>query len=165
MIPGVIDRASKPIGAPENWDESKGSCATLHVRVEYDQGLRFLTSAWQPTQAEIAAINAGAMIHLGISAAQHPVVRMGVGPIPHEEDPPVMPTYAKSGGPPDNWSELFVLDLDTGAEYAGHVIEVDTKAGWVKVARLDRRKRVMLDTSGNPLTDLIHGSFRLERRA
>lgn len=40
-------------------------------------------------------------------------------------------TYAKVGGPPDDWANLIVTDLDTGKE-AGRVIEVNTVEGWIK---------------------------------
>lgn len=40
-------------------------------------------------------------------------------------------TYAKVNGPPDDWMNLKVTDLDTGKE-AGRVIEVNTVEGWIK---------------------------------
>lgn len=41
-----------------------------------------MVSAWQPTPAELALLNAGASIHLGIVGAAHPPVLLTVGPAP-----------------------------------------------------------------------------------
>ena len=40
------------------------------------------------------------------------------------------PTYARAGGPPDDWYSIRVINLDTGAEVRD-VVEVDTVDGWV----------------------------------
>ena len=39
-------------------------------------------------------------------------------------------TYAKVGGPPDDWMDLVITETDSGAEVR-RVVEVDTKAGWL----------------------------------
>ncbi len=39
-------------------------------------------------------------------------------------------TYAKAGGPPDNWRGITVIDLETDLPVCA-VIEVDTLAGFV----------------------------------
>lgn len=39
-------------------------------------------------------------------------------------------TYAKAGGPPDNWLGLQVRDLDTG-KVLDRVLEANTVQGWV----------------------------------
>lgn len=41
-----------------------------------------------------------------------------------------MITYAKVGGPPDNWHEIEIIDLDSGKQLKG-VVEVNTAEGWV----------------------------------
>lgn len=51
-------------------------------------------------------------------------------------------TYAKTGGPPDNWKGLRVLDCH-GNEIK-NVVEVNTLMGWVK--------RIAVGDDGNPRT-------------
>lgn len=41
-----------------------------------------VVSSWQPTPAELNALNAGAPIHLTVLGQGHPPVTLGVGPIP-----------------------------------------------------------------------------------
>lgn len=43
--------------------------------------------------------------------------------------------YAKAGGPPRNWSDLDVVDLETRS-VIGDVIECDARNGWL--IRFDR---------------------------
>ncbi len=83
MLMRRIEGATRVYGKPENWDdEQNGSCVALAVREEVHGGIRFMVSAWEPTPEELEAIKAGASIHLMISAPQHPVVAMTVGPVP-----------------------------------------------------------------------------------
>lgn len=41
-----------------------------------------MVTAWLPTPAEIAAIVAGAAIHVGIIGTSHPPIMVMVGPVP-----------------------------------------------------------------------------------
>jgi hypothetical protein len=41
-----------------------------------------MTTAWQPTQKELEALNRGASIHVRIVGAQHPPINLFVGPEP-----------------------------------------------------------------------------------
>lgn len=86
MLPAKIDGKTRPIGKPEDWKESSGHCATIHVRDERIGELKFMKSAWEPDALEAGWMLAGARIHLGISAVQHPVVNLGIGPTPAEFD-------------------------------------------------------------------------------
>jgi hypothetical protein len=45
-------------------------------------GTPCMVTAWMPTPDELAALNAGAPIHLRIVGNAHPPVMMGVGEIP-----------------------------------------------------------------------------------
>lgn len=53
-------------------------------------------------------------------------------------------TYAKAGGPPDNWCGLLVLDRDSG-EYVGEVCECDTEGGWLVRYKTDAQGNFYLD--------------------
>lgn len=47
-----------------------------------------MTSSWEPTPAELEAINAGAPIYLTVWGTGHPPVALTVGPIPETADAP-----------------------------------------------------------------------------
>jgi len=66
-------------------------------------------------------------------------------------------TYAKVGGPPAFWSDLKVVDQDSGAEVR-HVLEVNTIEGWVLRTRHDLDGRV-LHQGGEILTERLYGRF------
>lgn len=81
MHPGRIPSATRVMG--EHQDEY----GNLPIRDEVIEcegiGPRSaMRSSWQPTPAEIAAINAGAPIHLVILGTAHPPVMLGVGDAP-----------------------------------------------------------------------------------
>jgi hypothetical protein len=77
----VIEKHTRVLGAPPEWDQSKGECLGLPVRyVETQQG-EALVSAWKPTEEEIEQLRAGATIKLWIFSPAHPVVSLSVGDI------------------------------------------------------------------------------------
>jgi hypothetical protein len=83
MIPGVIEGATRHLGAPVGWDEAKeGHCGVLPILdvVEGPEGAqtRRMVSAWEPTQAEISALAAGGSVHLSIVGVIHPPVWLDV---------------------------------------------------------------------------------------
>ncbi|WP_036292105.1 hypothetical protein [Methylosinus sp. PW1] len=43
-----------------------------------------MTTAWLPTQDELAALNAGASVHVEILGNVHPPILVGVGPVSQE---------------------------------------------------------------------------------
>lgn len=63
-------------------------------------------------------------------------------------------TYAKAGGPPDNWMAIRVRDLDSGA-LVTLVTEVNTEEGWLT--------RYLSDAQGNPLRDETGEALKVER--
>ncbi|WP_063807072.1 hypothetical protein [Burkholderia ubonensis] len=78
MLIREIEGATRRLGAPADWGQSKSACDTLPiVDVETDNG-PFMVSAWQPTAEELAALNAGAPIRLWIQGTNHPVVALEV---------------------------------------------------------------------------------------
>lgn len=75
MTPGRIDGATRALGAPDGWDESKdGPCDVLHVR---DRG-GVMESAWYPSEEEKAAIAAGRPVILTVWGSGHPPVSVNV---------------------------------------------------------------------------------------
>lgn len=94
MNPAVIQGHAHVAGQPDNWDESvMGRCQGLPIRFDAVAGLTFMRSAWTPTDEEIAHLVAGANVELGVSAPEHPVVQLGVGPVPHDPELPARPVY------------------------------------------------------------------------
>lgn len=45
-----------------------------------------MTTAWEPTPDELAALNAGATIHISILGVTPPPMVVGVGPVPVDGD-------------------------------------------------------------------------------
>lgn len=81
MLMGRIEGASRPLGAPESWDQdgASGKCATLWVRdTQLAGGEPCMISAWFPTPEEIAAIQRGEPVYLYVIATGHPPVHLGV---------------------------------------------------------------------------------------
>lgn len=93
MQPTKIEGHTNVLGAPPNWDETKhGSCGALPVRVSDFQGLMSMTSAWRPTEEELARLNAGAPVHLTVVSGSHPPVIVAVAsikPDPQQLDLPI----------------------------------------------------------------------------
>lgn len=73
--PNCTNRLAKP----KNWDDSvNGECSSLPISIEIFDAIRFMCSYWKPTPQELAALNAGYSVKLGISGNSHPVVFIGV---------------------------------------------------------------------------------------
>lgn len=68
-------------------------------------------------------------------------------------------TYAKVGGPPDDWERLQVRDTESGA-LVDSVIEVNTEEGWALISRRDRWRPGMEDIP----TEKLIGNFAIERQ-
>lgn len=54
----------------------------LPVRQDDFDGVPGLTTAWEPTPAEIAALQSGAKIHVSILGTSHPPMIVSVGKTP-----------------------------------------------------------------------------------
>lgn len=52
------------------------NCEDLHVRVDVQDGLRIISSLWELTPEERAAIAKGANVQLNVYGEGHPVVSM-----------------------------------------------------------------------------------------
>lgn len=82
MNPRRIDGATMVLGAPADWhDTHDGRCMGLPVRVIDCQNSLYLVSAWEPTPAELEALNRGETVKLWIMGTSHPVVSLSVGDI------------------------------------------------------------------------------------
>lgn len=77
-LPLRIEGYTRSFGPPANWKPENGSCSTLVIRDEVIEDVMFMTSLYEFTPDEVAAIGAGAHIVLGISGAVHPVVFMKI---------------------------------------------------------------------------------------
>lgn len=72
---------ARPLGAPKDWDQHlDGACGVLPVldAVDEQSGFNFMYSVWRLTPEELAVIQAGGAIRLGISGRVHPVINMAV---------------------------------------------------------------------------------------
>lgn len=80
MIVARIDGCTRALGAPAGWNpERDGYCGTLPIRDEMNGGVPCMVSAWEPTPAELAALNAGAKVMLRVVGGGHPPVMLWVG--------------------------------------------------------------------------------------
>ncbi len=71
MIPKRISGATHYLGAPKGWKpETDGNCE--HLAVRFDGTIS--ESAWEPTPAELAALNAGASVVLRVAGGQPPAM-------------------------------------------------------------------------------------------
>jgi hypothetical protein len=83
MIPRRIQNSTHRLGAPPDWATQTGdNCVALHARRVTEDGLVIFESAWEPTPAEIEAINAGGSIVLRVVGGQPPVALYVESPTP-----------------------------------------------------------------------------------
>lgn len=83
---GCIQGATRFLGAPKDWDKSKGHCGTLPVADVPSAIGNQMISAWLPSSQEIAALAQGAPLYLHIFGTVHPVVGLSVGVPPDDAD-------------------------------------------------------------------------------
>lgn len=70
MIPTNTREATHNFHAPKNWDAEKdGPCGVLEVRAEVNGGSQFieLVSTWKPTAEELAHLNRGGVVEIGLA--------------------------------------------------------------------------------------------------
>ncbi|MEK6298569.1 MAG: hypothetical protein V4793_45915, partial [Paraburkholderia tropica] len=79
MLIREIEGATRRLGEPADWDQSKGACDVLPIADVMTESGPFMVSAWSPTAEELAALNAGAPLYLWIAGSSHPVVALTVG--------------------------------------------------------------------------------------
>lgn len=89
---GCIQGATRFLGAPKDWDKSKGHCGTLPIRdVPTDIG-NMMVSAWLLGRDEIVTLARGGPLYLHVYGVTHPVVGLSVGEPPADADPILEPT-------------------------------------------------------------------------
>lgn len=80
MIPARVEGCTRALGAPPGWTpETSGDCGFLRIRDEMNGDVPAMVSAWEPTPAELAALNAGEKVYLSVIGAGHPPVWIWVG--------------------------------------------------------------------------------------
>lgn len=70
-----------PVGKPKEWiPELDGECGTIFCLDHLDPllGMNFKYSIYKPTAADLAALNAGGVLRLGIQCNAHPVFNLVV---------------------------------------------------------------------------------------
>lgn len=79
MEPGRIHGHTRILGAPANWDQSKGECVGLPIVDRLTEHGPVMISEWEPTEEERDRIAQGLPVHLWIYGQAHPVVSISVG--------------------------------------------------------------------------------------
>ena len=72
---------ARVIGKPKGWDDTiDGECGSIFVTDAIDtlSGQNFMYSVYKPTPEDLAALQAGGVIRLGIMGRSHPVFQLGV---------------------------------------------------------------------------------------
>ena len=82
MKPTITRGATNNFQAPGNWDPAFGECGDLQVRMEvFSEDKNKLVeclSTWKPSAEELAHLNAGGVIEVGLCVLNQPVMRVGV---------------------------------------------------------------------------------------
>ncbi|KKC24911.1 hypothetical protein [Sphingomonas sp. SRS2] len=79
MKVAAIDGFTRVLGAPRGWTpETSGECGALPIRDGLNGDVYCMTSAWEPTPEDIAAIVGGAKIYLRVLGTVHPPVSVFV---------------------------------------------------------------------------------------
>ncbi len=83
MKPTVTRGATHNFQKPENWDEEKmGKCGDLQVRMDVFGGNEVNNiecfSTWKPSTEELAHLNQGGVIEVGLCVLNQPVMSVGV---------------------------------------------------------------------------------------
>ncbi len=81
-----IERRTRVLNAPKDWDGEKLPCDALPIADVVCEGVPFMVSAWLPTAEELAALNRGERVRLWIQGTAHPVVAVTVEPLEFAND-------------------------------------------------------------------------------
>lgn len=75
-------------------------------------------------------------------------------------------TYAKSGGPPDDWCDLRIFDMESGREVKD-VYEVNVTEGWLLRYQTNERGMYFTDPAnpGHVAVERLTGRFEIRRPA
>lgn len=78
MLVGHIDGATRTIGAKQGYEGLPVCDALIKCTVNGD-ATPVMTTAWTPTPKELAALLAGASVHVSILGTMHPPIIVEVG--------------------------------------------------------------------------------------
>jgi hypothetical protein len=81
MMVARIEGATRHIGESQGYDGLPVRDEVVHCTVN-GPGTPCMVTAWTPTQQELAALIAGASIHVCILGTAHPPITVSVGPTP-----------------------------------------------------------------------------------
>lgn len=161
MMPKRISGATATLGAPEGWNPDRdGDVRGLAVRQVVHGSMKRCESAWEPTPAELAALNAGGLVILSCVGGQPPVLLRVEMPAPDEAG---ADSYARAGGPPSDWDSLTIIDEATGNAVAD-VIEVNCSEGWLRRWVRNGDGNLRCGDNGEPVDEIVASRFRIERR-
>ncbi|UNA00758.1 putative glucose-methanol-choline oxidoreductase [Edwardsiella phage vB_EpM_ZHS] len=69
-------QVTRNLGAPKDWDVSKGKCGSLPIQdIEY-AGAPAMQSLWRPSAHELEALKRGAVLSLIVLGSVHPPVSL-----------------------------------------------------------------------------------------
>jgi hypothetical protein len=90
MRPTSTHGATHCFSKPENWnDEVQGKCGDLEVRVQLDAANTIqYVSTWRPGAADLALLNAGGVIEVGLCQDGQPAMWLEAVPSSEAGDPP-----------------------------------------------------------------------------
>jgi hypothetical protein len=81
MISVRLRATTRTLGPPPNWDQLlDGPCGFLHIVDDLLNGSSVMMSGWKPAPEELAVLNAGGYVALGVVGTVHPPVIVGVFP-------------------------------------------------------------------------------------
>lgn len=72
---GRIEGATRVMGKSQGY-------LGLPVRDEKTDDVPCMVTSWHPTPKELAALNAGAPVHVRVLGRSHPPISVGIGPTP-----------------------------------------------------------------------------------
>lgn len=80
MLIKVIQNFTRALGAPRGWNpQTDGKCSVLPILDHVDQhGNASMISCWEPTPAELEALNNGGLVFLRVLGEVHPPVGLWV---------------------------------------------------------------------------------------
>ncbi len=87
---------ARRIGAPKDWNaDLDGEVGTIFVTDAVDtlSGMNVMYSVYQPTSEDLAALNAGGAVRLGIMGRSHPVFQLCVLSAPLCAQAGLQPTW------------------------------------------------------------------------
>jgi len=81
---GIVEGCTRVIGKSQGYHGLPLRDELIHCSVNGINTPAMIT-AWFPTPEELAALNAGAPVHLRILGVQHPPVMIEAGPVPTDD--------------------------------------------------------------------------------